>query len=76
MADNHALEMPHLPTDIKPPGAPLATQSYESVSPENSPLVVPCRICQKQVSLELDKTDEDGKPVHDVCYLATLGLNA
>jgi hypothetical protein len=31
-----------------------------------------CRICNKPVSLELAKADEDGRAVHEGCYLLKL----
>jgi hypothetical protein len=31
-----------------------------------------CRVCGKPMTIELAKTDEDGKAVHDTCYLARL----
>ena len=31
-----------------------------------------CAICQEPVRLETAKTDEDGKPVHEDCYLQRL----
>ena len=31
-----------------------------------------CALCNKAVKLETSKTDEDGRAVHDECYLAKL----
>ena len=33
---------------------------------------LPCRICGKPVSLEAAKTDEDGKAVHEDCYVSKM----
>jgi hypothetical protein len=35
-----------------------------------------CAICGKPVPLETSKTDERGRAVHEVCYLAQLNLAA
>jgi azurin len=43
----------------------------------NSALSTPalvCSICQKPVSLNDAKTDEDGMAVHEDCYLIKVGL--
>ena len=32
-----------------------------------------CVLCQKSVPLENIKTDENGKPVHEDCYMQSLG---
>ena len=33
-----------------------------------------CTICNKPVDLEVAKTDEYGKPVHEECYAARMRL--
>ena len=33
-----------------------------------------CPICSEGVELEISKTDEDGKPIHEECYLIKIGL--
>jgi hypothetical protein len=35
---------------------------------------LPCPICHKPVSLEIAKTDSDGKVVHEDCYFQKLRL--
>jgi hypothetical protein len=38
-----------------------------------SPEVLLCSICDLPINLELDRsTDENGKPVHEICYLRKL----
>jgi hypothetical protein len=37
----------------------------------NSPL---CSICKKPIDLTVAKTDEDGKAIHEECYLLKFGL--
>jgi hypothetical protein len=36
------------------------------------PLTPLCSICQKPVELETCKTDHNGDPVHEACYVARL----
>jgi|HubBroStandDraft_2_1064218.scaffolds.fasta_scaffold194970_2 hypothetical protein len=31
-----------------------------------------CSVCHTSVDLETAKTDEDGKPIHEECYLAKI----
>lgn len=31
-----------------------------------------CSICNKSIALETSKVDEDGKPVHEDCYIKRL----
>jgi hypothetical protein len=40
-------------------------------SPRNPSLLL-CRICGKPLALEAAKTDDDGHPVHEDCYLLKL----
>ena len=39
---------------------------------ETSPQSFLCSLCNKPVKLETSKTDEEGRAVHDQCYLAKL----
>jgi hypothetical protein len=36
--------------------------------------LIKCAICGKPISLEQSKVSEDGKPVHEQCYLAKVRL--
>jgi hypothetical protein len=36
------------------------------------PDTIQCRVCGKPVDLRFSKTDEDGKAVHEECYVANL----
>lgn len=35
-----------------------------------------CAICNESIALESSKTDEDGTPIHEECYLLKIGLKA
>lgn len=52
-----------------------------SLSPQNvserfrrKPLPPFCRICGKPVAVETSKTDEDGKAIHEDCYVLKVRL--
>jgi hypothetical protein len=45
-----------------------------SVAPEHMRLPL-CSICDKPVQLENSKTDEDGKAIHEECYILKLKQN-
>ena len=40
----------------------------------DEPGIVRCYLCDKPVSLEISKTDESGKAVHEECYLLKIRL--
>jgi len=38
----------------------------------NSPVVLICPICKQPIRLETAKADENGRPVHEDCYIQRL----
>ena len=44
-----------------------------SISSSQSPL---CVVCNQPVKLEMAKTDETGRAIHDECYLQRVGSTA
>jgi hypothetical protein len=50
----------------------LRQSSPQLASSESS--LIRCSLCQMPVSVESSKTDENGKAVHEECYLLTLRL--
>lgn len=51
----------------------LSSQNVsQKFSGKSSPLL--CRICGKSVAVESCKTDDDGKAVHEGCYVLKLKL--
>jgi hypothetical protein len=38
----------------------------------SSPLAPLCSICRQPIDLETAKTDADGQPVHEECYVRTI----
>jgi hypothetical protein len=43
---------------------------------DNGGFRVTCRICKKPVNLELAKTDELGRIVHEGCYLLKISMSS
>ena len=44
-----------------------------SISSSQAPL---CVVCNQPVTLEMAKTDETGRAIHDECYLQRVGSTA
>ena len=53
----------------RPRGGTAAGLVYVSRAP------VECALCSKPISLEDSKVSEDGRPVHEECYVAKLTLS-
>lgn len=56
-------------------------RSHEASTPQSYPCLIPqthelprCPICNKEVPLEVAKTDEDGHAIHEACYVLKLHL--
>ena len=61
-------------SNVHPDSAHSAAIHGGSFDSKDSLAVFPCHICQKPIPLEDAKTDENGKAVHDACYVADLEL--
>ena len=51
---------------------PGSRERRYGAGPDTPQPLIHCSICAEPISLELNKVDEDGKPMHEECYVAKL----
>jgi hypothetical protein len=54
---------------------PAGPEQLRSGKPETLQLLAPSSFCARPVTLERDKVDENGKPVHEECNVAKITQN-